>query len=89
MGGSSRNLAFEFGFFAAAVAAGFGVLPALIYAAGSALLGPYEGSSLATTYGSIYRGLVSGSVASWTVVLGPCLLYLLYRGLRVCWRLGT
>ena len=46
----------------------FVVLPALIYFAGSALLGPFEGASLGTSFRSIYQGLGDGSIAAWIVV---------------------
>jgi hypothetical protein len=87
--GGTRRIAIATGVFGLALAVGFGLLPALIYYAGNAVLGPYEGSSVATTYGSIFRGLGAGSLAAWTVVLGPALLYLLYRLLRAWWRVGT
>ncbi len=75
-----------YGSLAAGVAAGFLLLPALIFLAGITLLGPYEGASLPRQYGSVYRGLFQGSLASWLVVLGPALLMLLARGLRHWWR---
>ena len=72
----------------AALALLFGsvILPFLIFLAGAALLGRYEGASAAGIYGSVYRGLGSGSIASWIVVLGPYGLYLMVKGLRVWWR---
>jgi hypothetical protein len=89
LGGGGRRIVIQIGFLGLCVVAGFGVLPALIYYAGTALLGPYEGSSLGTTYGSIFKGLGAGSVAAWTVVLGPAALYGLYRLLRAWWRAGA
>ena len=74
---------------AAGVAAGLLLLPAVIYLAGSMLLGGYEGGSLSGQYGSIYRGLANGNWASWIVVLGPFLLILLYRALLAWWRRST
>lgn len=68
---------------------GFGLLPLLIYFAGSSLLGRYEGASPARIYDGVYRGLQAGSLVSWIVVLGPYGLYLLFEGLRFCWRAGT
>ncbi len=62
------------------------VLPALIYGCGIALLGRYEGGSLERTYQGVLGGLARGSIASWIVVLGPCLLWLLARILRAWWR---
>lgn len=66
--------------------AGLLLLPALIFMAGAALLGRYEGASLGHTYAAQFAGLGSGSTAAWIVVLGPYLLLQLYRGLRACWR---
>jgi hypothetical protein len=71
-----------------ALLAGFVLLPALIYLAGSMVLGRYEGASLIGLYGSIYRGLVHGNLASWIVVLGPAALILLARGLKPLWYAG-
>ncbi len=73
----------------ASLAVGFGILPLLIFLAGSTLLGRYEGASAARIYATVYRGLGEGSAASWIVVLGPYGLYLLFRGLKVWWRAGA
>ncbi len=78
----------EAGLAAVALALGFGVMPALIFFAGSGVLGRYEGASVARMYDSLYRGLGSGSLAAWVVVLGPYGLYLLFRILRLWWRAG-
>ncbi len=69
-----------------ALAAGAVVLPLLIYYIGAALLGRYENGSAAALFGSIYAGLREGSFASWTVVLGPFALLLLFRLLAAWWR---
>lgn len=69
-----------------ALALGFGIMPILIFFAGSWALGRYEGASVARMYDSVYRGLGLGSVASWIVVLGPYGFYLLLRTLRLWWR---
>ena len=53
------------------LAAGALVLPALIYGVGVAVLGPYDGGSLAETYKMVLGGLPHGAIASWVVVLGP------------------
>ena len=71
---------------ALALAAGFGLMPAAIFYAGSQALGRYEGASAARIYQGIYRGLLAGSLASWIVVLGPLSFYLLFKGLRQWWR---
>jgi hypothetical protein len=65
------------------------LMPILIFYAGVAALGKYEGASLSGLYSSIFTGLEEGSVASWLVFLGPYALYLLFRALRVWWRVGT
>ena len=74
---------------ALALALGFGMLPLLIFYAGSLALGRYEGASMTRLYDSIYRGLGEGSLASWIVVFGPYALYLIFKGLRVWWRAGA
>jgi hypothetical protein len=66
--------------------AGALVLPALIYGAGVAVLGPYDGGSLAGAYKMVLGGLAHGSIASWVVVSGPYLLWQLARLLRYWWR---
>ena len=69
-----------------ALAIGFGLMPLLIFLAGSASLGRYEGASAAAMYSSLFQGFKSGSSAAWIVLLGPYGLYLLYRGLRLWWQ---
>jgi hypothetical protein len=71
------------------LAAGFGLMPVLIFFAGSAALGRYEGASLGRIFSSVAEGLGAGSVASWIVVLGPCGLYVLFKALRLWWRLSA
>ncbi len=65
---------------------GFGVLPLLIFFAGSVLLGRYDGANPARIYDAVYQGLGQGSVPSIIVVFGPYGLYLVYRALRLWWR---
>lgn len=72
-----------------AVAFGAGAMPALIYLAGSTLLGQYEGGSLRRIYQTVLGGLVHGSVSSWIVVLGPLVLWQLVRALIRAWRRRT
>jgi hypothetical protein len=74
---------------ALALGLGFGVMPLLIFLAGSTLLGRYDGASAARLYDAIYRGMGDGSLASWIVVFGPYGFYLLFKGLRAWWRAGT
>jgi hypothetical protein len=71
------------------LAAGFGLMPPVIFFAGSSALGRYEGASVARLYASVYQGLAQGSIASWIVVLGPYGLYLLFKALRLWWRAGA
>jgi hypothetical protein len=66
--------------------AGTLLLPLLIYYAGVATLGRYEGGTLGAIFRGLYGGLAHGSIASWVVVLGPYGLYLLFRALRAWWR---
>lgn len=74
---------------AIALVAGFVLLPLLIYHAGTAALGSYEGASLSRIYDGIFQGLATGSVASWIVVLGPYGFYLLFKLLRLWWRVSA
>ena len=71
---------------AIALTVGFALMPVLIFFAGSASLGRYEGASLRRIFGSIYAGVQSGSASSWIVLLGPYGLYLIFRALRLLWR---
>ena len=73
---------------AIALGIGFGVMPLLIFFAGSTSLGRYEGASAAGIYDTVFQGLRMGSFASWIVVLGPYVLYLLFKALRLWWRAG-
>jgi hypothetical protein len=66
--------------------AGVALLPALIFYAGVAALGRFDGASLGRLYSSLFEGLREASIASWVVFLGPYGLYLLFRALRAWWR---
>ena len=68
---------------------GVGVMPVLIFYAGAASLGRYEGASVGRLYHTLFLGLGQASIAPWVVFLGPYGLYLLFRGLRAWWRAGT
>jgi hypothetical protein len=72
----------------AAVGLLFGVtlMPVLIFYAGVAALGRFDGASLGALFSSIFGGLREASVASWVVLLGPYGLYLLFKALRAWWR---
>jgi hypothetical protein len=66
--------------------AGVTLLPVLIFYAGVAALGRFDGASLGRLYSSLFDGLREASIASWVVFLGPYGLYLLFRALRAWWR---
>jgi hypothetical protein len=72
-----------------ALAVGFGLMPLLIFLAGSASLGRYEGASAGAMYASLFQGFKSGSSAAWIVLLGPYGLYLLFRALKLWWQAGA
>ncbi|HTC38042.1 MAG TPA: hypothetical protein VK693_03775 [Steroidobacteraceae bacterium] len=65
---------------------GITLLPALIFYAGVAALGRFDGATLGHQYSSLFEGLSEASIASWVVFLGPYGLYLLFRALRAWWR---
>lgn len=71
---------------AAGLLLGVILLPILIFYAGAATLGRFEGASLGRLYGSLFLGLKEASIASWVIFLGPYGLYLLFRALRAWWR---
>jgi hypothetical protein len=68
------------------LALGVFLMPVLIFYAGAAALGRFDGASLGHLYSSLFEGLREASVASWVVFLGPYGLYLLFRALRAWWR---
>lgn len=68
---------------------GAAVMPLLIFYAGVATLGRYEGASLPHLYHNLLLGLGQASIASWVVLLGPYGLYLLFKGLGAWWRVGA
>ncbi len=76
----------ELGLAAVGLLAGAGLMPLLIFYAGAATLGRYDGASLGRVYHSLFAGLGEASIASWTVLLGPYGLYVLFKGLRAWWR---
>jgi len=81
-GGAARELVIA----VFALAVGAVVLPFLIYYCGNSALGAYEGAGVGRTFGVVWGGLATGSIASWIVVLGPYSLFLLSRILRIWWR---
>jgi hypothetical protein len=76
----------ELGVAALGLLTGVSIMPVLIFYAGVATLGRYEGASLGHLYHTLFVGFGEGSTASWVVVLGPYGLYLLFKGLRAWWR---
>jgi hypothetical protein len=70
-----RLLAFAGGF-------GIAVLPLLVYVAGAATLGPYEGG-LWTFLGKLYGDFLRLSPAAWGLLLGP---YVMFQALRLLTR---
>jgi hypothetical protein len=76
----------ELGLAALGLLSGVGIMPVLIFYAGAATLGRYEGASLGHVYHSLFVGLGEASIASWVVLLGPYGLYVLFKGLRAWWR---
>jgi hypothetical protein len=65
---------------------GLTLMPLLIFYAGVAALGRFDGASLGHLYSSLFEGLREASIASWVVFLGPYGLYLLFKALRSWWR---
>jgi hypothetical protein len=65
---------------------GLTLMPVLIFYAGVAALGRFDGASLGHLYGSLFEGLRDASIASWVVFLGPYGIYLLFKALRTWWR---
>jgi hypothetical protein len=83
-----RPWALESAVVVAALLIGVVLMPILIFYAGVATLGRYDGANLHSLYGSLFASLEEGSIASWVVFLGPYALYLLFRALRIWWRAG-
>jgi hypothetical protein len=65
---------------------GVTLMPVLIFYAGVAALGRFDGASLGHLYASLFEGLREASIASWMVFLGPYGLYVLFRALHSWWR---
>jgi hypothetical protein len=85
----SRGWSREILLTAITLAFGFGLMPILVFYAGVSLLGRYEGASVQHMFQSLYRGLQSGSPASWIVLMGPYGLYLIFKALRLWWGAGA
>ncbi len=87
--GFTSSWSVELALAALALLMGIGLMPILIFYAGTAALGRYEGASLGHLYNSQFAGLGQASIAAWTVLLGPYGLYLLFKALRAWWRAGA
>jgi hypothetical protein len=75
-----RRARFEAVFASIWLAVGLFVLPALIFAVGGALLGPYgDNGGLGRFYGDFFGDLAEPSVRAWTIALGPLALISLLR----------
>jgi len=75
-----RRARFELIFTSIWLAVGLIVLPAIIFAVGGALLGPYgDKGRLGRFYGDFLGDLAEPSVRAWTIALGPLVLISLLR----------
>ena len=82
----TRPWAVELAVAAVALLLGIALMPVLIFYAGVATLGRYEGASVGQIYSTLFTGLAQGSSAAWVVFLGPYGLYVLSKVLRSWWR---
>jgi hypothetical protein len=78
----TRGLVRELVTLALCLLVGLLLMPVLIWAAGSAELGPYANGGLAALLADYYVTLAKGSLAYWIVALGPYGALWLLRGLR-------
>lgn len=79
-----RRLRFELIFASLGLAFGLFLLPALIYAVGAALLGPYgEKAGLSTFYIDFYGDLADGAGRTWLIALGPLAVVYLVRAVFI------
>ena len=65
--------------------AGLLILPFLVYLAGAATLGPYEGG-LGRFLGKLYGDFLTLSPGAWTLLLGPYAVFMIARLLSRPWR---
>lgn len=82
---TSTALGRELRYFLLVGGAGLLVLPFLVYLAGAATLGPYEGG-LGAFLATLYGDLVRFAPAAWALLLGPYLLFQVVRLLTRPWR---
>lgn len=60
---------------------GFGLLPVLVFTAGEAVVGPYQGTAgLASFMGSIYGGLARFELGAWLLVATPSIIVGIWNG---------
>lgn len=77
---SRRRVRFELIFATIWLAVGLLLLPALIFAVGGSLLGPYGDSGrLGSFYGDFLGDLAEPSVRAWAIALGPLVLISIVR----------
>jgi hypothetical protein len=82
----TRPWTLELGAAAVGLLIGAALMPLLIFYAGAAALGRYEGASVGQIYSTLFSGLGNASIASWVVLLGPYGLYVMFKALRGWWR---
>ena len=81
---SRSRLRFELVLASLWLAFGLFVLPGVIYAVGSALLGPYgENQGLGSFYAHFFRDLAEPSGRTWAIALGPLALLSVLRGIFI------
>lgn len=78
----THGLARELVTLALCLLVGLLLMPVLIWAVGSAELGPYANGGLGALLADYYVTLAKGSLAYWIVALGPYGALWLLRGLR-------
>jgi hypothetical protein len=80
---SPRGIRFEIILASVLLAFGLFGLPALIYAVGTLLLGPYQETSPSNSVALFYRGffsdLAAPSARAWLIAIGPLLVIGLFR----------
>lgn len=75
----SARLRFELLFALAWIAFGALVLPALVYAVGTVLLGAYTSGGLPAFYANLYRDAISGAWAALSLIFGPYVVLMIAR----------
>lgn len=76
----ARRARFELAFASGLLAFGLFALPAVIFAVGAALLGPYgENQGMGAFYANFFGDLVEPSGRTWAIAVGPLLLVSVVR----------